>query len=189
MNQENPTGPERRVNEIIQDHNFVILGVSQMENKIIKGQQYINALNLAMKIPNIANIPLLWEKVWGVIGDGDARVCLPQPTDPSMDPNDENVLLTQGADVLINPNDNDQQHMAAHMPLQLIPEFMPNKIKHVQSHMAAMQKKQAIAAMAAQGAPGQQLPAFAPKPPMPGNNGLPPGIVAPPPAVAGPIGA
>ena len=157
------------------DYYFVVLGVSQTENKVIRGQQMMNALQTAQKLPpGIANIPLLFNKLWDCIGDGDDAVVLPQNTDPSLDPMDENVLMTQGAELDVNPNDNDDEHTMKHMPVQLIPEFMPHKISHLKKH--AMQKQKKMMAAQVKAGAGPQNPAFAPKPPQlqPAGPPLPP---------------
>ena len=172
---------EKSVREAIMgDYDFITLGVSQMENKVIKGQQLINILGLALKLPpGTVDIPLLFSKIWDVSGDGDSRIILPQITDPEMDPNDENVLISQGGTVHINPKDNDKAHLPLHLALQVIPEFAPMKMAHIKEHMISVQKKQmAVQAQAQGGVP--QAPAFVPRPPLPGNNGLPVGVVKPP---------
>jgi hypothetical protein len=182
---EDPLEQKQPKDTIIGDFDFKPLGVTQTENKIIRGQQLINFLNIAMKAeqikPGTVDIAFLIGKIWEVSGDGDNRILLPQITDPQMDANDENVLLSQGGEVHINPNDNDDEHITAHMPLQLIPEFMKNKMNHLKEHLMSKQKKgMAAQASAGIGMGAQQQPAFQPKLPMPGNNGGVPGVVRPP---------
>jgi hypothetical protein len=180
------TSEEKTVNEsIIGDYDFFPLGVTQTENKVIKGQQLINYLSVALKVeaikPGTHDLGFISKKIWETIGDGDNRVLLPQITDPEMDPNDENVLLSQGAKVHINPKDDDKLHMSTHLPLQLIPEFDKNKIDHIKEHMVSAQNKIMQAQTRSALGPGNPKQAtFQPKPPMPGNNGQVPGVVRPP---------
>lgn len=190
-NPDDPMKEKQPKDIIIGDYDFIPLGVSQTENKVIRGQQLINFLNVAMKVeqvkPGTIDLSFLIGKIWDVTGDGDNRILLPQANEPEMDPNDENVLLSQGGEVHISAKDNDQAHIQTHMQLQLIPEFMKNKVEHIKEHTMSMQKKQMQAMMAQQGgainAPVAQQPNFSPKPPMPGNNGQVPGVVTPPPGM------
>jgi len=170
---------------IMGDYDFIPLGVTQTENKVIRGQQLINYLGVALKVeavkPGTHDLAFLSSKIWETIGDGDNRVLLPQITDPAMDPNDENVLLSQGAQVVVNPLDNDDEHIQTHIALQLIPDFEKNRLAHLKMHMMAKQQK--MMQMQAK-VPGQvgnpQGPTFKPKLPMPGNNGNVPGVQRPP---------
>jgi hypothetical protein len=181
-----PTNPDnaKTVKDIIiGDYDFVPLGVTQTENRTIRSQQKINFLNIALKVPGVVNIPHLIKSIWQDIGDGDKETILIQPNEPSMNPNDENILLSQGAKLDVNPNDNDDEHTPVHMALQLIPDLMPNKIDHLKKH--AMQKQKKMMAMAGNapgmpGAPVRQQPNFQPKaPPMmvPGAVQAPAGVV------------
>lgn len=187
LSTEDPAKQKSAREAIIGDYDFIPLGVTQTENKIIRGQQLINFLNIAMKVeeknPGTVDIAFLVNKIWEVTGDGDNRILLPQNTDPALDPNDENILLSQGAELSVNPMDDDKAHAQIHLPLELIPEFMPNKMKHLKEHMMADQKKTLMAQQAGKSGPGlpaQSQPAFSPKLPMPGNNGAVPGVVKAP---------
>ena len=178
------TEEKRPKDVIIGDYDFIPLGVTQTENKIIRGQQLINFLDIAIKVeqlkPGTVDIAFLTTCIWEVVGNGDNRVLLPQATDPEIDPNDENVLMSQGGEVHISPKNDDDAHLAVHMPLQLIPEFMKNKMEHLKEHILSKQKK--MMAMQQKALPGgaPQQPNFNPAPPMPGNNGVVPGVVRPP---------
>jgi hypothetical protein len=170
----NPDKPddsiERTPSEAIEgDYEFVPIGVLQMENKVIKSQQLMNFLNIIKTLPmiqQIVNMALLVKKIWDLLGDGDDNMILPQNSDPEMDPNDENLLITMGCDVPVNPKDNDEKHIADHAPLQAIPELIHFKTDHLQKHFVQKQKKM-MAMAQAQGGPGQSQPNFGPKPPMP----------------------
>jgi hypothetical protein len=157
-------------NEAIEgDYNFVPLGVSQMENKIIKSQQYLNFLNIVTKIPGfqmIINLKLFISKLWDLMGDGDDNMILPQNDDPEFDPNDENLLITQGCEVHVSPKNDDDKHIAVHSTLVIIPELAHFKIDHLKEHMVSKQKKMMAAIQAQAGQGGAQQPAqFMPKPP------------------------
>ena len=150
------------------DYDFVPLGVSQMENKVVKSQQLLNFLNIIKGMPGfqtIVNLPLLIGKIWDLLGDADDKMILPQNTDPLMNPNDENFLITLGCDVPINPNDNDDEHLAIHGPLVVVPDINQYKISHIQKHMVSKQKKMMAAAQAQAGQGGAQPANFVPKPP------------------------
>ena len=185
---DDPTGiKERAVKDVIMgDYDFMPLGVTQTESKVIRGQQKINFLNIAIKVeqvkPGTVNIPFLTSKIWDDLGDGDNQILLPQITDPEIDPNIENILIGQGGDVPVNPIDIDDAHLAIHTPYVVLPELMGMKIKHIKAHLLQKQKKmlqmQAQAGAGAQaGANVRQQPNFQPKLP---NAGGVPGVVSPP---------
>jgi hypothetical protein len=173
---------------IIGDYDFVPLGVTQTESKIIKVQQLTNFLNIQIKIeqikPGTTDLGVTISKIWDYLGDGDNRMILPKTTDPELDPNIENLLLAQGGDVPVNINDIDDNHLMVHAPFPVPPEFMPMKIKHLKAH--TMQKNQKLIQLQAKtqaqpGAPVRQQPNFAPKAP---GAGAVPGVVNPPAGVA-----
>jgi hypothetical protein len=138
-------------------------------------------------------IDMLWNKIWDTIGDGDGRVYAKDLSEKSaLLPEDENILISQGADLEVNPIDNDSEHAQIHMAIlqQIAPEFQAMMNKHLKRHDLQAQKKIFQAQMAQmqqmvqqatlQGAGARQQPNFSPKEPMPGNNGGVPGVVRPP---------
>jgi len=189
---------QKSVSEVIRgDYDFIPLGVTQTENKIIRGQQLLNALNVAMKInmtnPGMIPLDMLWNKFWDTAGDGDNKVYAKDLSDESMFlPEDENILIAQGADLQVNPLEDDAEHAQIHIGVmnEIAPEFQAMMQKHLKRHDLQAQKKimqqqmaqiqQALAGATMKGAGARQQPNFGSKPPIPGNNGGVPGVVEPP---------
>lgn len=129
------------------DYNFIPLGVTQLENKVVKGQQLINFLNITKGLPpGIVNVSKLVGKIWKVVGDSD-DILLPQPTDTLISPNDENLLMTQGEVVHAKLLENHPLHIMEHQKLELPPVLEQLKFKHIMEHQQIMQILQ-------QGGPG-----------------------------------
>lgn len=131
--------PAKDLKEAIRgDHDFVCLGVTQLENKVIKGQQLINVLNLAMKTPpGIVDIPKLWSKVWKYVGDGD-EIVLPQPKGDLISPEDENILMTQGEKVHAKMMENHPIHIMVHQQLDVPEGLEIVKFQHILEHQNIM---------------------------------------------------
>ena len=166
------------------DAEFMALGITQIENKIIKGQQLINYFNVVKGVPQASPIIMpLMRKIWNTVGDGDDSFWQENPADESISPEDENILMSHGIPVIVHAKDNHLKHILAHQKLELIPEFQPNKDSHLNEHAMAMK------ALAMPNLPGQigvaqpgqsQQAPMAPKVPLPGNNGVVPGLPAVP---------
>ena len=127
------------------DYDFMPLGITQIENKIVKTQQMINFLNIVSGLPpGIVDLSKLVAKIWKNTGDGD-DIILQQPTDELISPNDENILMGQGEAVHAKMMENHQQHLVIHIQAQLPPELMPLRDTHIQEHqqiMSIMMSKQ-----------------------------------------------
>lgn len=121
------------------DYDFMPVGVTQLENKIVKGQQLINFLNIAGKLPpGIVDIPQLIKKIWKVVGDGD-DILIPQPKATLIAPEDENLLMRQGEKVNAKIMENHPLHLTIHQGLVLPPELEQLKIAHILEHQQIMQ--------------------------------------------------
>jgi hypothetical protein len=127
---------------LFEDYDFIPLGVTQIENKVIKGQQILNFLNIALGLPpGIVDIPKVVEKLWKYIGDDD-NVLLPQPTDELITPNDENILMSQGEHVHAKPIENHALHIQEHQRLEVPIELEPLRQEHIQEHMSILSIQQ-----------------------------------------------
>ncbi len=128
--------------EMLRDDDIVVLGATQIENKVIKVQQLINYLNVAAGTgQGIVNFPLLHAKIWEQLGDGDTNMILPQPTDEMVSPNDENILMSQGETCTAKPQENHRQHIMAHSSHPFPMEFREIVNNHIQQHIMIEQAR------------------------------------------------
>lgn len=157
------------------DFDFIPLGVTQLENKVIKAQQIMNFLNITATLPpGIIDIPKLVGKVWKYVGDGE-NILLPQPDSILMTAEDENVLMAQGEMPQAKPMENQLQHIAIHQQAVLSPALESLRVQHIAQH-------QAYANMAQQstqgqgGLPPQEQPKLKPDLETQGTAGMVPGV-------------
>ena len=154
------------------DYDFIPLGVTQLENKVISAQQQMNYFNLVAKIPpGIIDIAKLAGKIWKKIGDGE-NILLPQPTSVLMTPQDENTLMLQGERPIVNPMENHIQHIAIHQQAILPPELEFIRMQHITAHQAFMNQMQSNGG----GLPPQEQPRLAPDLETPATAGMVPGV-------------
>jgi len=141
------------------DLDIIALGVTQMENKVVKGQQLINFLNISLGAPpGIVDLPKLYSKIWKYVGDND-DIILPQPKDTLISPADENLLMQQGIEVHAKLMENHPFHMIEHQKLQLPEELQQLNFRHIMEHQQLMQ----ILQQARTGAPPQEQPRGGPE--------------------------
>lgn len=159
------------------EFDFIPQGVSQLESKVVKTQQYINFLNIVAKIPpGIVNLPKLIQKIWKPIGDGD-DITMPQIEAILIAPEDENILVSQGVPIQAKENENHQLHIQTHLRGDQTKEMLEHIGLH-QRMMAAAQAPQ----LAPGGAPPQEQPLGTDIP-----TDLPPGPQGPPAGVPQPV--
>lgn len=121
-------------------------------------------LNLAPLITRMADntfghrlAPLIFEKVQGI----------------TVNPDLENDLILQGFETPVHPDDNDQEHLAAHMQAAKMHGDPVGKFQmHIMAHQMQMQQKAQIAMQQQQGAPQPGLPG--------GPGGAGPGVAGTP---------
>lgn len=155
------------------DWDFVPLGATQLENKVIKGQQAINFLNIAAGLPpGIVDIPKLVAKAWKYSGDDD-DIILPQAKAQMLSPEDENILMAQGEPVSVHPMDPHMAHVQIHSSAIIPAEFEAGRKKHLSEHMMLMQ-----AQIQSQGSPRppQEQARMGPDPITPEKIGSVPGL-------------
>lgn len=143
------------------DLDFVALGVTQLENKVVKGQQLINFLNITIGLPpGIVDLPKLVDKIWKYVGDGD-EVILPQPKATLISPEDENILMAQGEIVHAKMMENHAGHIIAHQTLELPEQLEQIKLQHIMEHKAILEILQQ--GMQGRGVPPQEQPREGPE--------------------------
>jgi hypothetical protein len=129
-----------------------------------KKQELLGFAGLAMQNPLIVQNPLaLWEltnRVAREFGITDFASMVPRPPAPdrSKDPDEEWTELLEGETIHVNPQDNDQQHIAAHT--QQLEDERRNKdrdeqaiglmVKHIMEHQRQMRQKQMMSALTTQ---------------------------------------
>lgn len=157
------------------DYDFIPLGVTQLEDKIVSAQQQMNYFNLISKLPpGIVDIAKLAGKIWKKIGDGD-NILLPQPDGILMAPQDENILMAQGERPQAKPMENQLQHIAVHQQAVLPPELEPLRLQHIAEHQAFSNQMQ-MGGQGQGGLPPQEQPRLAPDMETPGTAGMVPGL-------------
>lgn len=186
---------ERRIGreDLVGDFDFDWISQSSTKNPQVRSQQSVNLLQMASRIPpemmaqegkriSLAGlVEIIAEDMLGIWES--QRVVVPvSPGPPALDPEIENdlFLANRSLEVLVNPQDNDQQHLQVHQQILRDPRLsiavglaVQN---HLQQHQMAMQAKQMMAQMQAQ----QQLMAMqGGAPPGPGGPGAPPGLAPP----------
>lgn len=145
------------------DYDFVPLGATQLENKVIKAQQILNFLNITVKLPpGIVNLPVLVREAWKFTGGSNAvDIILPQPDSVLMAPQDENILMAQGERPQAKPMENHMAHLSTHSQAVLTPEQEPIRQQHMGEHqMMANQMNQSMQGQG--GLPPQEQPRLAP---------------------------
>ncbi len=187
---------------LIGDYDFIPLSVSQTENKIVKGQQFMNLYNMAIKSPaGIWNIPEIAKKIAYILNDGDLSICAKEIDSKLYSPQDENILMTQGESPFAKPEENHKEHIRIHSIVQLPESYQKIRLEHINEHIRFLQMqeqqqqnmiqqellKQIIAnnkGNAANnrepGVPAQEQPAFAPKGITEQQAGQVPNMVNPP---------
>lgn len=148
---------QKTVQEILfEDYDFVPLSVTQIENKVVKGQQIMNFLNISKAFPGTVDVPKLIGKLWKYIGDGD-DILLPQPTDTLLTPTDENILITQGEKVHAKPQENHELHIQEHQRIDVPIELEPLKAEHINEHLNLFNLKQQVQGAGAAAPPQEQV--------------------------------
>lgn len=184
---------------LMADYDFIPLGITQIENKIIKGQQLMNLYNIALSSPaGIWNIKELAKQIVKYVADGNTDVLEKDVDQILLDPNDENILMEQGEKPNAKLMENHEMHILVHQSAALPAEFEPIRQEHIQQHLQFMQaqaaqKMQAMQARALQlqeatvqrGLPPQEQPVFAPKGITEEQAGEVPGYVQPPVSLGG----
>ncbi|MEW5897436.1 MAG: hypothetical protein AB1668_07105 [Nanoarchaeota archaeon] len=168
----------KEVREVIRgDWDFIPLGVTELENKIIKGQQIMNFLNLVGKLPpGIVDIAKLVDKVWQYVGDGD-NIILPQPTTKFISPDDENILINQGESPTVKPMENHVIHIIVHQQAKIPIEYEPIRYRHIQEHQNILNLMQAQQMTQGGGLlPPQEQPRLRPDLETPKTAGIVPGL-------------
>jgi hypothetical protein len=169
-------------------HEFRWFGVEAARN-VAQVQQQIGMANVLKEVPpplyqgyRLDFAPLMTQLVENTFGPRLAPLTFVSIADDiTVDPNEENLMLEHGFDLLTHPSDNDPQHMQAHMQLLQMGDPHGTVRVHLQRHQQQMQMKaQAAAQQQQQGPPGAS----------PGGPGGPPPGASPagPHAVKGPPG-
>lgn len=126
-----------KVEDLMIDADFIPLGLSQMENKVVQAQQQINFFNLVAKVPGLAKLDKLAKIIWKNLNNnrGDEDIINEQPEPQLISPEDENILMQQGESINPKVQDNHLYHLKVHQQLQ----NLPNVLIHMQRHMQIMQ--------------------------------------------------
>jgi hypothetical protein len=118
------------------DYDFMPLGVTQVENKIIKGQQAMNLYNIAIKSPaGIWNIKNLAKLIVKYVGDGDESMLADDIEEGLISPKDENVLMEQGERPQAKMVENHKEHILTHEWAQLPKMFEEIRSEHIGQHL------------------------------------------------------
>lgn len=129
------------------DVDFIALGSTHMENKLVLTNQLMRAIEMAVKIPQASEIIKIkncirkWFELWEipnvedyVMGDESIQVS----------PLDENIMLLQGQDIEVNSNDEDMIHTSCHLPILNATNDRQSAeivVKHIQAHFKQAEKK------------------------------------------------
>jgi len=169
---------------LLSDYDFIPLGTTQTENKIIKGQQVMNLYNIALRSPQgIWDTKQLAKQVCKYVLDGDYSVLAPEMNDNLMTPTDENTLMLQGESPTVKLLENHLLHVQIHQQMDLPPFLEPIREKHIMGHIKFLQVQQQQQSQA--GMPPQEQPVFAPKGITEGQAGQVQGLVTPPVSLGG----
>jgi hypothetical protein len=106
------------------------------------------------------------------------RILIDERNQFTIDPEEENVMLSNGLTIDVHPGDDDAKHLQSHQRAALMTQDMSGGLRgHMQKHLAQLQAKRQ-AAMGQQqglpGAPGGTAPGIAGTPAPGGPPGLPP---------------
>lgn len=138
---------------------FMAMGVTQVQNKLMKSQQLLNLLSQQGSLPQgilkVENILKEWMSLWGE--RNPEKFIKLSEKENLVKPSDENILMNQGQRVVVNPAEDPIAHLAVHMAgLQTCPEeSKPLYIEHVQDTIEGYHKKQQEMAMMQMAAGGQ----------------------------------
>jgi hypothetical protein len=194
------------ISEVIKDdYDFIPLGITEIENKIIKGQQAMNLFNIALKSPpGIWNYKALAKLIVKYIGDNDLSILADEIDETLIAPKDENILLEQGEKPSAKPIENHIEHIQMHQQAVLPLNFAKLRDEHIKQHerlyqIQLMQQQQMLqqqfmaqqaqlAKGKGEGMPPQEQPVFAPKGITPEQAGQVPGMAYPPVSLGGDLG-
>lgn len=117
-----------------EDVNFNATGSMHMQNRMIVAQLLNNVLASADRYPGVAKVNNIFKKLFELaeIGNVENYINL-EVTEESVDPQEENMMLAQGQEVVVNKKDQDFGHIAAHyVGRDAAPEFAkPSFDKHI----------------------------------------------------------
>ena len=157
------------------DYDFIPLGVTQLEDKVIKAQQIMNFLNITATLPpGIVNLPALVKEAWKFTGGSNGiDIIMPQPDSTLMSAEDENLLMAQGEMPQAKPIENQQQHILIHQRVTLPPEYEQFRQRHIMEHATLLQMAQQ---QGQGGLPAQEQPQLRPDLETSGTAGMIPGL-------------
>lgn len=146
--------------ELMMNCDFVPVGSMELEDKTAKVQQLLYYLKVALSVPpqmSRVNIPNLMKMIWREMGQEfknvEDDIFLEDPQKELINPEDENVLMESGAELLPHPFDDHEQHDMVHSRI----EQKENVEKHRQKHQELYQ--QIVQGWKGQGGVGpQELP-------------------------------
>lgn len=166
--------------ELIGDYHFYWLGANQTQNIVVRSQQMLNGLEVAMKIPQTmdeqGDFWYMFKRWWkeGLGLDGDHRVTKKIDLTEMMDPQQENLILALGKQLPVNMMDRDEEHIQTHLPVANSPRLSPfiqSVLKfHIQLHLDKLSKNKMSQQLAQ--TQGEQNPQGPPAEQYGGNQGM-----------------
>jgi hypothetical protein len=118
------------------DYDIEVVGITEIENKIIKGQQIMNLYNLALKSPpGIWNVKNMAKLIVKYAADGDGSILADDIEQIFINPNDENVLISQGEKPAAKNGEDHEAHIRTHIAAPAPGGFENIKEEHIKQHL------------------------------------------------------
>lgn len=147
--------------QIMQKPEFIPMGTEYLENAPVRFNQLMTLLQLAMQFPQEANVKEIFTDAARMLAPKDFQryVYGQKGRGYRLPPTVENQLLAQGQQVSVNSEDDDREHLMAHMALVNTPDFQLWPVTHKLNHRAHIQQhQQRMAAMSQMAsAPGPRM--------------------------------
>lgn len=193
-------------NVLLSDFDFIPLSVTEIENKVVKGQQLMNLYNMSLKSPNgIWNVKNIAKKIVDVLGDGDKSLLADDFDMKLVSPENENILMGQGESPRAKMQDMHEKHIDVHSTLEIPPEYEQIRKEHIEEHIKMLSVQAQIAQQKAilehlnsqtefmnkisqKGVPQQEQGVYSPGTITPGQAGQVPGLSNPPAEMGGTTG-
>lgn len=113
----------------------------------VKTQQFLAAMDRALMAPQFNNLEAIYTKMWQLLDPRDYQQFIRDPRDKThnVPPNMENMLLAQGHEIEVSPENDHQVHMQVHQDIMQTPDYnvWPDMFKmrmqeHIAEHQQAM---------------------------------------------------
>lgn len=134
-------------NVLHKDVKIVWRGSEVAQADAVRNQQILSAFNMAMQVaqvmPNTIDLPELFKRVmYENFNMKDLNIFIADKEKKTIDPEVENIQLNNGEEVKVNPGDDYEKHMQAHVASYKEAESIESKLahlKHIEQH--DLQKK------------------------------------------------